>query len=79
MFRPKMLAIVAWLAVLSALILLGWWLPNRLQNPGMGIREAKFTSLSYTASRPGLSPLKGQFATAAEVDQPRSVARLVMS
>ena len=64
-----MVFLPAWLAVLCASILFGWWLPNRLQNPGVGMHEAKFNSLSYTASRPGLSPLRGQFATVAEVDQ----------
>ena len=69
MVRPRLLFFVAWLAALCGLLLVGWWLPNRLQNPGVGTHEAKFNSLSYTASRPGLSPLKGQFATTAEVDQ----------
>lgn len=69
MVRSKMFLLPAWLGLLCALIAFGWWVPNRLQNPGVGMHAAKFNSLSYTASRPGLSPLKGQFATVAEVDQ----------
>ena len=69
MVRTNKLALAAWLALLCLLSAFGWWVPNRLQNPGVGTLEAKFNSLSYTASRPGLSPLKGQFATAAQVDQ----------
>jgi exo-beta-1,3-glucanase (GH17 family) len=69
MVRTKMLSLAAWLALLCMLIAMGWWLPNRLQSPGVGVHEAKFNSLSYTASLPGLSPPKGQFATAAEVDR----------
>jgi exo-beta-1,3-glucanase (GH17 family) len=64
-----MVFLIAWLAALCAVILLGWWLPNRLQDPGTGVRATKFNSLSYTASRPGLSPPNGQFATATQVDQ----------
>jgi exo-beta-1,3-glucanase (GH17 family) len=59
----------AWLALLCALTILGWWLPNRLQNPDAGVRVEKFNSLSYGAYRPGQSPLNDRFATAAEVDE----------
>jgi exo-beta-1,3-glucanase (GH17 family) len=69
MSRSLRFFLVAWLALLCAFILFGWWLPNRLQDPGAGGHVTKFNSLSYTASRPGSSPLTGHFATAAEVDQ----------
>jgi exo-beta-1,3-glucanase (GH17 family) len=58
----------AWLTLLCALIVLGWWLPNRLQNPDANVRIEKFNSLSYGPYRPGQSPLNDLFATAAEVD-----------
>jgi exo-beta-1,3-glucanase (GH17 family) len=69
MSRPQSFSIVAWLAVLCALMLLGWWLPNRRQDPGVGTHAVKFNSLSYAPYRTGQSPLTGRFATEAEVDQ----------
>jgi exo-beta-1,3-glucanase (GH17 family) len=69
MSRPQSFSIVAWLAVLCALMLLGWWLPNRRQDPGAGTHAVKFNSLSYAPYRTGQSPLTGRFATEAEVDQ----------
>ncbi len=59
----------AWLLLLCALIVTGWWLPNRLQDPAPVAHADKFNSLSYGAYRPGESPLIGRFATAAEVDE----------
>jgi len=59
----------AWFIVLSALVVLGWWWPNRWQNPDPGVRIEKFNSLSYGPYRPGESPLTDRFATVAEVDQ----------
>jgi exo-beta-1,3-glucanase (GH17 family) len=58
----------AWLALLCALTVLGWWLPNRLQNPDADIRFDRFNSLSYAPYRPGESPLDDRFATAREVE-----------
>jgi exo-beta-1,3-glucanase (GH17 family) len=58
----------AWLTLFCALIILGWWLPNRPQNPDASVRILKFNSLSYSPYRPGQSPLNDRFATAAQVD-----------
>jgi len=58
-----------WLGLLCALTLLGWWLPNRLQNPDPDVRVEKFNCLSYEGYRPGQSPLTARFPTAAETDQ----------
>ena len=69
MSNRKKAAIVAWLALLCALVVLAWWVPNRLQNPGAGVKTGKFDSLSYGAYRPGESPLTGHFATEREVDE----------
>ncbi len=62
------------LFLLSGLVVLGWWWPNRLQDPAEGARPAagqpaKFNSLSYTPFGPGESPLTDRFATEAEVDR----------
>ena len=57
------------LLLLCAIVMLGWWLPNREQNPVPGEHAARFNSLSYGAYRPGESPLNDHFATAAEVDE----------
>ena len=73
MARSKIVSLAAWLSLLCALILLGWWLPNRLQSPGAGTRAAKFNSLSYAPYRSGDSPLTGHFATKVEVDQDLAV------
>jgi exo-beta-1,3-glucanase (GH17 family) len=51
------------------LVLLGWWWPNRLQNPDAGVVIEKFACLSYAPYRPGQSPLDDRFASAAEVEQ----------
>jgi len=67
--RTGSLRNAAWLALLCALTVLGWWLPNRPQNPDAGVRIEKFNSLSYAPYRPGQSPLADRFATAAEVDE----------
>ena len=57
------------LALASVLIVIGWWLPNRPQNPGGTSSTSKFNSLSYAAYRPGESPLTDRFATEAEADE----------
>ena len=57
------------LTVLSALIVLGWWLPNRPQDPVGASSTSKFNSLSYAAYRPGESPLTDHFASQAEADE----------
>jgi exo-beta-1,3-glucanase (GH17 family) len=61
--------IAALLVFLSALVALGWWWPNRAQDPVPGAHARKFDSLSYEGYRPGESPLTDHFPTAAEVDQ----------
>ncbi len=60
--------------VLGAIVVAGWWLPNRLQNPQAGLSSQggggqKFNSLSYTPYHAGESPLNDRFATRAEVEQ----------
>ena len=57
------------LLLLSVLVVLAWWWPNRLQNPDQGVKVTKFNSLSYEGYRPGESPLTDHFPTEAEVDQ----------
>ncbi len=57
------------LTLFSALAILGWWLPNRPQNPVGSSAAGKFNSLSYAAYRPGESPLNDHFATEAEADE----------
>ena len=54
--------------LLGALIVLGWWWPNRLQSPADEVRIEKFDCLSFGAYRPWESPLTDHFPTAAEVD-----------
>ena len=54
--------------LLSAIVVAGWWLPNRLQDPQAGSHAAKFNSLSYEGYRPGESPLTDHFPTLAEED-----------
>ncbi len=55
--------------VLSAIVVAGWWLPNRLQDPQAGLGAQKFNSLSYGPYRAGQSPLNDHFATQDEADQ----------
>ena len=57
------------LTLFAAITVLGWWLPNRPQNPIGPASASKFNSLSYAAYRSGESPLTDQFATEAEADQ----------
>lgn len=61
------------LVLLSALTVLGWWWPNRAQDPVPGAHAQKFNSLSYEGYRPGESPLLDRFPTEAEVDQDLSL------
>jgi len=65
----KVFYTLGWLVLLSFLIVLGWWLPNRLQNPVPQANVTHFKSLSYGGYRPGESPLTGHFATQAEVEE----------
>jgi exo-beta-1,3-glucanase (GH17 family) len=69
MSNAPVLRNAAWLALLCALAIFFWWLPNRLQDPGSGVHVEKFNSLSYAPYRPGQSPLDDRFATAAQVDE----------
>jgi exo-beta-1,3-glucanase (GH17 family) len=57
------------LTFLSGLVVLAWWLPNRLHNPLAGDFGGKFNCLSYSGYRAGESPLTGHFPTALEVDE----------
>ncbi len=61
------------LFLLSGLVVIAWWWPNRLQHPmaaqAASGRPAQFNSLSYTPFGPGESPLTDRFATEAEVDR----------
>jgi exo-beta-1,3-glucanase (GH17 family) len=67
--RTDVLRNAAWLTALCALVVLGWWWPNRLQNPDAGVVIDKFNCLSYAPYRPGQSPLDDRFASKAEVEQ----------
>ncbi len=59
--------------VLGAIVVAGWWLPNRAQDPQAGLSQGggagKYNSLSYDPSGAGESPLTDSFATAAEVER----------
>jgi exo-beta-1,3-glucanase (GH17 family) len=57
------------IAVLSALIMAAWYLPNRPVNPPGGNAAEKFSSLSFGAYRPWESPLTRRFPTEAEADE----------
>jgi exo-beta-1,3-glucanase (GH17 family) len=56
------------IAVLSALIMAAWYLPNRPQDPPGGNAGEKFSSLSFDAYRPWESPLTKTFPTEQEAD-----------
>lgn len=61
--------------LLAALLVLGWWLPNRPVDVGMDAAPGeKFASLSFAAYRPWESPLTDTFPTEAEADE--DMARL---
>ena len=55
--------------VLGAIVVAGWWLPNRLQDPQAGLAAQKFNSLSYSPYRAGESPLNDTFATQQEAEE----------
>ncbi len=60
--------------LLGAIVVAGWWLPNRLQDPQAGlIAQAggaqKYASLSYSPYRAGESPLNDRFATRQEAEE----------
>jgi exo-beta-1,3-glucanase (GH17 family) len=59
----------ALLLCLAALLIAGWYVPNRLVDPPGARPGEKFASLSFTPYRPGESPLTGRFPTEAEADQ----------
>ena len=63
--RPAALA--ATLLALAALIVLGWWWPNRPVDVGPDT-DPRYASLSFAPYRTGQSPLTGVFPTAAQVD-----------
>lgn len=58
----------ATLLVCSIVILLAWWLPNRLQNPAPLAGTGRFNSLSFEPYRDWESPLLERFPTEAEAD-----------
>ena len=55
--------------LLSGLVGLAWWLPNRPQLTDLPMPSARLNSVSLAPYRPGESPLTGTFPTRAEVDQ----------
>ena len=57
------------IAVLSALIMAAWYLPNRPVDPPGGNATEKFSSLSFGPYRPWESPLTRRFPTEAEADE----------
>ena len=57
------------IAVLCAIIMAAWYLPNRPQDPPGGSDREKFSSLSFSAYRPWESPLTDRFPTEAEADE----------
>jgi exo-beta-1,3-glucanase (GH17 family) len=58
----------ALLLCLAVLLIAGWYVPNRPQNPPGGHPGDKFAALSFSAYGPGESPLTGHFPTEAEAD-----------
>ncbi|GGG18546.1 hypothetical protein GCM10010964_03490 [Caldovatus sediminis] len=63
-------------AVLPALLLLcalltalGWWLPNRPRGGEVPMTADRFNSVSFAPFRPGQSPLRHRYPSAAEVEQ----------
>lgn len=58
----------ALLALLAAVLVLGWWWPNRPQAGDVPMPATRFNSLSYTPYRAGQSPRSRGFPPRAEVD-----------
>ena len=56
------------LALLLILTALAWWLPNREQAGEVPLPTDRFNSVSFAPFRPGQSPLRGVFPSAAEVE-----------
>ncbi len=54
--------------LIASLVTLGWYWPNRAQNPGPALAAGKFASLSFAPFRAGQSPMTEQFPSAAEAD-----------
>src|SRR5271165_2055414 len=61
------------LLLLSGLLVLGWWWPNRPQAGAIAMVAARFNSVSFAPFRAGQSPLADRFPTAAEVDEDLSL------
>ncbi|UFN48091.1 glycoside hydrolase [Roseomonas sp. OT10] len=62
---PLLLAIGAGLL----LTLLGWWWPNRAQLADLPMPAERLNSVSFAPFRPGQSPLRDRFPTAAQVEE----------
>ncbi|MDB5315096.1 MAG: hypothetical protein JWO24_940 [Rhodospirillales bacterium] len=60
--------ILAALAATAFLTLAAWWWPNRPQAGDVPMLAERFNSVSFAPFRPGHSPLRDIFPTAAEVD-----------
>ncbi|MBR0654886.1 glycoside hydrolase family 17 protein [Plastoroseomonas arctica] len=60
--------ILAALAAIVFLTLAAWWWPNRPQAADVPMLAERFNSVSFAPFRPGHSPLRDIFPTAAEVD-----------
>jgi len=56
------------LLLLAAIVVLGWYLPNRPQAADVAMPGARFNSLSFAPFHDGQSPLTGSFPSAAQVD-----------
>jgi len=54
--------------LLAGAIILGWWWPNRAEDPAAAVHIHKFNSLSYAGYRAWESPLTDNFPTEQEVD-----------
>jgi exo-beta-1,3-glucanase (GH17 family) len=59
--------LIAVLPLCAALLVAGWWLPNRPRDGGPDI-PGKLESVSFAPYRPGQSPFTGVFPSAAQVD-----------
>ena len=57
------------LLLLSALVALAWWWPNRPQATDVALADTRFNSVSFAPFRPGQSPLADIFPTETEVDR----------
>ncbi|WP_376097558.1 glycoside hydrolase [Roseomonas sp. CCTCC AB2023176] len=67
MVLPRNAVIALVLGVLATLLI--WWFPNREQAGDVPMMSERFNSVSFAPFRPGQSPLRDIFPTAAQVEE----------